>query len=543
MAGSDYNNLLQRIERLNEIGIALSAEHDTTRLLENILLGVKEITRADGGSLYVMDESRKQLRIEIIRTDSLNFAMGGTTGKDVPFPPIDLYLESGEPNLNMVVTCAVLQDRTINIEDAYTAREFDFSGTRKFDSNTGYRSRSFLTIPMKNHENETIGVLQLLNAISPESHEVVPFSAEDQRLAESLASQAAIALTNKRLIDDLKNLFDAFVKLIATAIDEKSPYTGGHCRRVPQLTMMLAEAANRIQTGPLRDFHLNDDDRYALEVAGWLHDCGKITTPEYVMDKSTKLETIYDRINTVDARFEVLRRDAEIKKLETMLDARQQGNEQAAAAAEASYQQRLAQLRDDQEFIHRANIGGEFMSPEHQERVRQIARYQWRNPEGEMVDFLSDDEVKNLNIPKGTLTDEERQVIQNHIVATIKMLEALPFPKQLQKVPEYAGGHHERVDGKGYPRGLTREQMSIPARAMAIADIFEALTDGNRPYKRAMSLSTALRILKSMKDEQHIDPDLYDVFIKEKVYLQYAEKFMQESQIDEVDPVNYLDQA
>lgn len=537
MDTSDHTNLLQRIDRLNAIGIALSAEKDTTRLLENILLGIKEITRADGGSLYIMNEGHKQLQIEIIRTDSLQFAMGGTTGKAVPFPPINLYLGDGSPNLNMVVTCSVLQDRTINIEDAYTAEEFDFSGTRKFDSTTGYRSTSFLTIPMKNHENETIGVLQLINAIDPDTGEVTAFSAEDQHLAESLASQAAVALTNKRLIDDLKHLFDSFVKLIATAIDEKSPYTGGHCRRVPELTMMLAEAAHRTQEGPLGDFVLNNDDRYALEVAGWLHDCGKITTPEFVMDKSTKLETIYDRIHTVDARFEVLRRDAEIEKLRAVVTAMQEGAGQAAVeAADASYLERIKQLDDDQAFLKRSNVGGEFMQAEHQQRVERIGKYQWRNSEGELQDFLTEDEIKNLQIPKGTLTDAEREVIQHHIVATIKMLEALPFPKQLQKVPEYAGGHHERMDGKGYPRGLTREQMSVPARVMAIADIFEALTDGNRPYKKAMSLSLALKILNNMKNDQHIDPDLYEVFIKEKVYMQYAEKFMSTTQIDEVNP-------
>ncbi|MGM0593404.1 MAG: HD domain-containing phosphohydrolase [Pseudomonadota bacterium] len=527
-------HLLQRIEKLTEIGIALSSESDTPTLLERILIGAKELTNADGGTLYSVQED-DTVKMEIVRTDSLNFAMGGTTGKPIPFEPIPLYDEHGKPNHHMVVTHAVLNDTTVNIPDAYDAEGFDFSGTQRFDASTGYRSTSFLTVPLKNHEGDIIGVLQLLNAQDGESGEIIAFDDEAQHLAESLASQAAIALTNRRLIDDLKRLLESLIQLVATAIDEKSPYTGGHCKRVPVLTMMLADAADRITEGPLSDFHMDDKDRYELEIAAWLHDCGKITTPEYVVDKATKLETIYDRIETVDTRFEVLKRDAEIAMLKQKLAAAENGERVDQTQLERHYAQSVAELDQERAFLRKSNTGGEFMAEEDIERVRQIGRRRWRH-QGEELPLLSEEEIDNLTIAKGTLNPEEREVINNHIVATIKMLEALPFPKHLRNVPEFAGGHHEKMDGSGYPRGLTGEQMSVQARIMAIADIFEALTARDRPYKKGKKLSEAIRILGFMKKDRHIDPDLYEIFLKERLFEKYAEEYLDKEQIDEVGP-------
>ncbi len=528
------NDLLERLEKLNAIGVALSAERDTDRILEAILEAAKSLTSADGGTLYRVTEDSR-LKFEILRNDTLNIAMGGTTGVAIPFDPLPLYDAQGKPNNAMVVAYSVLHDTTINIEDAYTADGFDFSGTRQFDQKTGYRSKSFLTVPMKNHEGEIIGVLQLINAKQAETGEIIPFSDADQRLTESLASQAAIALTNRLLINQLEALFESLIKLINIAIDEKSPYTGSHCVRVPVLTMMLAEAASATREGPLKDFHMTDKDRYELKIAGLLHDCGKITTPVHVVDKPTKLQTLFDRIHLVDTRFEVLKRDAEITMLRGLLTSPPAGEKGYEAAIRAEYEARIRQLDDDREFLRKSNIGGEFMSPEHQQRVETIAHYTWVNEKGETAFFLSDDEAKNLKIAKGTLTDEERQTINYHIVATIKMLETLPWPKHLKRVPEYAGGHHERMDGKGYPKGLIREQMSTQARTMAIADIFEALTARDRPYKPAKTLTESLRILGLMKLDHHVDPDLFDTFIREKVYLKYAEQFLDAEQIDEVD--------
>ncbi len=533
--------LFRRLEQLNEIGAALSQEKNLDGLLEKILVAAKTITQADGGTLYLRTEDDR-LSFAIMRTDSLGIALGGTTGKPAAFYPIHLRNREGEPNYQMVAAYAALTGKTVNIADAYSEAGFDFSGTRNFDSKTGYRSKSFLTVPMKNHEGLVIGVLQLINRLQPESSEIAPFSEADQRLAESLASQAAIAITNRQLINQLEELFEAFIRLINTAIDEKSPYTGGHCQRVPELTMMLAEAVNETRQGPLADFVMSDKDRYELRIAGLLHDCGKVTTPVHVVDKATKLQTLFDRIHLIDTRFEVLKRDARIESLEQKLAASSQPLLDEVSRRERWFEidkalrERLRRYDEDRDFLRHSNIGAEAMSAEAQQRVRAIGEgFHWRDPSGNTARLLSEDEIENLSIARGTLTAAEREIINHHIVATIKMLEALPWPRHLGNVPEYAGGHHERMDGKGYPRGLTREQMSVQARVMGIADIFEALTARDRPYKRGKTLSESLAILGQMKEGRHIDPDLFDVFVRQKVYLRYAKQFLDPHQIDEVD--------
>lgn len=510
------------IQQLLKIGVQLSSEKDIDQLLENILQAAMDITHADGGTLYRLTEDG-HLKFEILHTKSKGVHIGGKSGNPVMIPPMSLHRENGEQELSRVVCFAVHKDQTVNIADAYNAEGFDFSGTHKFDAANNYRSVSFLTIPMKNHQSEIIGVLQLLNATDPTTGAIIPFSQDSQEIVEALSSQAAVALTNQLLILKLEELFESFIGLINHAIDDKSPYTGGHCNRVPDLTMMLADAVNRCQTGPLKDFSLNDGDRQELKIAGLLHDCGKITTPVHVVDKSTKLEKIFDRINLIELRAEVVLRDIQLKLAQKFI-------------TESEANERRQKLIDDYNFLSHTNIGGEFMKDGDVQRVRDIAtRYIWQDISGQNNPFLSDEEITNLTIRAGTLNNEERQIINHHIDLTISMLEKLPWPKHLRNVTEYAGGHHEKMDGKGYPKGLTREQMSVPARCMGIADIFEALTAKDRPYKKGKTLSESLDILGKMKLGQHVDPDLFDIFIWEKVYEEYAHKFLDESQIDVVD--------
>ncbi|MGK0298582.1 MAG: HD-GYP domain-containing protein (c-di-GMP phosphodiesterase class II), partial [Gammaproteobacteria bacterium] len=513
----DFSKLLKEI---TDVGIALSAEKDHSRLLEMILLKAKEITNADGGSLYIHTVD-KQLKFEIIRTESLGVHMGGASGKPIDFYPISLYDKDGNPNNNMVVARAALTNKTVNVIDAYESTEFDFSGTKNFDKKTGYRSRSFLTVPMTNHINELIGVLQLINAIDPDTGDVTTFSELDQQIVESMASQAAVTITNRNLIDAQKELFDSFIQLIAGAIDEKSPYTAGHCRRVPVITNMLAVSATNIDVGPLKDFSMNEEEKYELDVAAWLHDCGKITTPEYVVDKGTKLETIFDRIHIVDARFEIIRRDAIVNSLLSRLEQRDDG-EKYNLEKDVELQSELVKIEQDREYIKRCNIGGERIAEEQIDRINSISIRKWINSSGEEQLLLLDEEVQNLLIGRGTLSVREREIINNHVSVTIKMLEALPYPKHLERVPEFAGCHHEKMNGTGYPKGLTKEEMSIPARMVAIADVFEALTANDRPYKKAMGLKQSLAILGQMKLDGHVDPDLFDVFMHDKIYLKYA---------------------
>jgi HD-GYP domain-containing protein (c-di-GMP phosphodiesterase class II) len=519
MSARHADDILARLETLHEIGRALSSERDIRSLLERILDAAQSFANADGGTLYLVENN--QLEFEVIRNDTLGYRLGGRGGSAISFPPVRLYEDNGTPVRGTVVAHAAQTGETVNIEDAYCAEGFDFAGTRMFDEKNGYRSQSFLTVPMKNHGGAVIGVLQLINARGPDGT-VRAFSGEDQQLVESLASQAAIALNNRQLIGQMENLFESLINLINSAIDEKSPYTGGHCERVPVLTMMLAEAAERTKDGPLSEFRMNDRDRYELKIAGLLHDCGKITTPVHVVDKATKLETLYDRIHLLEARWEVFFRDAKIDLLEGRID-------------QAAYDARCKQLAKDFAMIRRSNVGGEFFEDEKVARVKEIAQGRWTTHAGEERPALSADEADNLCIRRGTLNKQERDIINHHIVVTIDMLEALPWPPHLTRVPEFAGGHHERMDGKGYPKGLTREQMSVQARVMGIADIFEALTAADRPYKNGKTLSEALGILGRMKMDHHIDADLFEVFLRERVYLRYAKRFLPPEQIDRID--------
>ena len=533
----DPAELYLRLKQLNDIGVALSGETDIARLLEAILVAAKTITNADGGTLYRVTDDR-MLRFEIVRNDTLAIAMGGTTGAGVPFQPIALYTPNGVPVTSMVAAYTVHHGHSVNIADAYRHEDFDFSGTKHFDEKTGYRSRSFLTVPMKDHESTTIGVLQLINAKDRTTGVVGPFTDADRHLAESLASQAAIALTNRLLINRLEELFESFIGVINAAIDDKSPYTSGHCQRVPILTMLRADAVDACQVGPLKGFSMTERDRRELKIAGLLHDCGKVTTPVHIVDKATKLQTLFDRIELIDTRWEIVKRDMELELAGGRLAAvGHGGGRQAPAALERNCERRLAEIEADRAFLRQCNIGGERMRAEEQERVRQISeRYRWRDGSGNEHPLLTAGEIESLTVPAGTLTREERRIVNHHIDVTIRMLEALPWPRHLTRVPEYAGGHHERMDGKGYPRGLKREEMSVQARCMGIADIFEALTAADRPYKKGKTLSESLRILGKFKLNGHIDPDLFDVFMWQKVYVTYAAQCMDPAQIDAVDP-------
>ncbi len=519
-----------------ELLIALSGEPNTGRLVERILTEAQAITHADGGTLYLYrdDGGRPRLEFALVRNNSLRYNLGGSSGGNIDLAPIPLYLEGGKENHHHVAAHAALSGKMINIADAYESEEFDFSGTKAFDREHGYHSVSFLTIPLLNHLDEVIGVLQLVNAIHPYTRKVTRFSSYVEPLARALASYAAIALNNLILVQELKDLLDAFIKVIAKAIDAKSPHTSRHCQRVPLLTELMVQAACDDRE-TFRDFQFDEDDWYELRVAAWLHDCGKLSTPDSVLDKSTKLHTLDDRIEWVAARFAALRQHQELETLRAIA-----AEPQRRVELEAKLQQTLAQFEDDLAFLRRANSGGESMAAEDQERVRSLAKLQWPDAEGRLQPLLSDDEVDNLCIERGTLTPDERQVINNHMQVTIDMLESLPFPRKLRRVPEYAGGHHEKMDGSGFPRGLRREQMSIPARMMAIADIFEALTAHDRPYKKPMKISQALQILRGMRDNRHIDPDLFDLFLRMRVWEQYAGQVLSPGQLDVEDPAPYV---
>ena len=520
--------------------IELAATSDTEEIIERILHEAKSLTHSEGGTLYLMNtdgNGHSTLNFEIINNDKLDIHMGGKTGTLIPFPGIPLVEEDGQMNEHNVAAYSANTKKVVNIPDVYLSKDFDFSGARKFDEQTHYRTKSVLTLPLLNHQQDVIGVLQLINSRHPDTDHVIPFSERYTPLLKGLALYAAIALNNQILVQDLKNLLDAFIRAIAKAIDAKSPHTSGHCQRVPLIMELLAEAGCE-DDGLFNDFNLNEDQWYELRVSAWMHDCGKLATPDTVLNKATKLDKMQDGLTTVEARFATLKQCKKVEYLAALI-----AQPESQKSLLEHYEQCIKDIDDDLNFIRTSNKGGEFMKEESKQRVIDIAKIKWTDANGELQNILNEDEIYNLCIERGTLTTEERQIINNHMTVTIDMLEELPFPKNLKKVPEYAGGHHEKMNGSGFPRGLTRDQMSIPARMMAIADIFEALTAKDRPYKDPMKISLSLNIMKRMVEDEHIDPDLYELFVKGRVWEKYAKRVLSPEQLDVTDIEPYMLQS
>ncbi|CAH9063490.1 hypothetical protein PSEHALCIP103_02924 [Pseudoalteromonas haloplanktis] len=520
------------LQHFIDISIRLTTEKNSSKLLDEILQVVMSIANSDAGSIYSIT-SNKQLKFETVINKSLNLYLGGTLGGPVDFPNIELFID-GKPNDTAIVAHSVNTGEVINIPDVYDALPFDMSAARKMDARTGYRSESMLTIPLKDHEDDIIGVIQLIN-VKDAQNKNIPFSEELVTLIRSFASLGAISLTNSTLVKDMEVLFSTFAEAIAMAIDEKSPHTGGHCKRVPALTLMLADAVHKIDKGPLADFIMSPEDRHELSLAGWLHDCGKIATPDHIMEKSTKLETIFDRIEFIDAKFEIISRDLELSYQQQIISAIKQNKSVEVLQFERLLETELKQLALDRALLQRVNIGGEFLGEEEQAHILRISKQYSLKINGEETPLLTDDEVENLMIRRGTLTQGEREIMKRHMDITKNILDILPFPKHLSNVAEYALGHHEKLDGTGYPRGLTKEQMSVPARLMAITDIFEALSAVDRPYKKAKPVSECLNILGNMVSNNHLDPDIFAIFIESEVYKNYINEYANPEQLDEVD--------
>ncbi len=515
-------------ERLVELAIALSAERNLRRLLERFVTEAQHLTNAEGGTLYLLSEDRRRLHLAILRNTVLDLRYGGLDGTLAPFPPIELERSNAAPSLRSVAGEVAVTGRTILVDDAYRDPRFDLQEARAFDARTGYRTRSLLSVPVADGYGEVTGVLQLVNARSA-TGEPVGFAAGLQPLVEALAALAGVALDNRRLLDGQKRLFKAFVAVIANAIDAKSAHTGAHCKRVPELTLMLARAACAESEGPFQDFLLSEEEWEELEIAAGLHDCGKVTTPEWVMDKATKLQTIRDGMDVVRARFAALKAAAERDHWRARV-----ASQGESPAQDSALRQHLAGLDSALSFLERCNDGRDPLPEGAVARIRDIAAMPWPAPGGD-APLLSPEEVECLSIPVGTLTEAERRIVNGHVVATIDMLRQLPFPPSLARVVDIAGGHHERLDGSGYPRQLTARQLSMPARMLAVADIFEALTAADRPYKHGRTLSESVTLLADMAGAGKVDADVVALLLRSGVYRTYAERHMRSEQIDPVD--------
>lgn len=572
------------VQQFIEISKALSAEKDFDRLLENILLEARKVCNADGGSIILYDDETQSADVRFVYNQRSNMHYGGSSKNKVPFTKISL----GNQPSNLIEQHVALSGQTLVFDDVAEHKEMDCRHLSDRYDHGDYRCRSLLSLPLRNRQDEIIGILELVNARGTVDDRIIGFKPEIVSYVQALSSQAAISLDNRRLLKAQKDLMDSFIQLIAGAIDAKSPYTSGHCQRVPELARMLAEAAHNSDVGPFESFRLSDDEWYELHIASWLHDCGKVTTPEYVVDKATKLECVYNRLHEIRMRFEVLWRDAQIEHLKN-LTSNADDNEKDKLATQ------LKQLQEEFEFIAECNVGGEYMAPERMERLKSIGSKTWLryfddrvglsyeesvrkqrqpakplpteetvladkdehivprddngrpfgdNPYGFCMDVpdnaVNYGELYNLSVARGTLTAEDRFKINEHIVQTIILLNKLPFPKELRRVPRWAGNHHETLVGSGYPRKLQAEDLSVPERIMAIADIFEALTASDRPYKKAKALSESLRIMSFMRNDGHICPRLFDLFLSSGIYQEYAQRFLSPGQIDDVDVSQFM---
>ncbi|NVJ53794.1 MAG: GAF domain-containing protein [Campylobacteraceae bacterium] len=505
-----------KFERIMDINLQLSSELDKSVLFEMILTLTRELTHCEAGTLYIMSKDKRSLDFKVVQNDPLNIFMGGTKD-DLTWESLPLYLEDGTKNKSMVAVVAALENRIINIPDVYNNKDYNFQGTKEFDKRTGYESKSMIVIPLVNHEEDVIGVLQLINKTKI-SKSTIAFTDEDEKIIKALASQAAMALTNNFLINSLEDFLNAFVTTIAHAIDAKSKHTRNHIGRVAKVANYLAKAIHEDET-TYKEVTYSENDFRQIELAAWMHDIGKISMPESIIDKSTKLEKMIDRIGFIEERMEILKRDDEIKLLKNEI-------------TQEEYNKNIEKYDEDIKFLKKANIGGEFMDDEDIQRVQEIAKYNYYK-NGKKTRFLSEDEEFNLCIKKGTLTSHEKSIMNYHAQLSLDMLSSLPFPKKYKDVLNIAVNHHEKLNGKGYPRNLDESQLALEDRIMILADIFEALTSNDRPYKDAKKLSEVFKILSFMAKDGEIDKDLLRFFHENEALRKYAYEELFDYQIDE----------
>lgn len=522
---------VSHIRSLTQIGKSLSSETDLNRIFDMILDMAIEFTNADGATIYKVTEDGKFLAFEIVYTGTLNLRMGGTHGQ-VNWPQIPLYDDNGKPRLSHIVTSVYHSKTDLCFDDVYETKDYDISGTIRTDQTHGYRCKSMLAIPLKNHEDEVLGVIQIINAMN-KNHEIIPFNNEHKTMLYSLASQAAIALSNRRLIEDLENLLMQFMRAIAFAIEKKSKYSSEHIMRVAKLTDWIAQRINSTADGHYGGIIFSENELKELSMAGWMHDVGKIITPEYIMDKSVKLEAIVDRIELVKQRFEIFALILEIQRKELSEDAFE-NLLSSTFGADTKATNFHDYLEGEFSFLERVNMGGEFLPDADIARIEALANIKL-DCNGKTYHVLEENEKQNLLIRRGTLMPEEIKSMSAHVSVTWEMLSKLSFPQKYKNVAFYAATHHEKLNGKGYPWGLKGDELPLQSRIIAVADIFEALTSADRPYKKAKTLAESLKIMAFCVRDGDLDADLLDFFLDSGLYLEYANENMFKKQVDEVD--------
>ncbi len=492
------------VEQLNQIGLALTSEHNLNRLLSMIVNEVRRFTRSDGGSLYIKEA--EELSFEVAQNDTLSRRHG-----EQPFNPFKIPI-----NTKSIAGYVATTGNILNIADLGKVGDdvtFSLTTMREFDKNMNYQSVSMLAVPMRDHKDEIIGVIQLINALDADGNPK-PFSLDMQRLVLSLTSQAAVAISNSRFILQVKNLFESIVTYSAQAIDARSPHTAGHSDRVSELVLSLAHCINAEDNGSFSDIVFNEEGLNELRIAALLHDIGKIGVRESVLDKSNKLTD--DRLEAIENRFAFVRRDMENDLKDRLLEDRSMSDAEIASL-KTDNTAKLAILDEDLALIEKLNIP-KYYTDEDEVQLRSIAEKTYRDINGDEQPFLTEYELTNLLVRKGNLTSDERKEIESHVVHTLKILEKIPFTEEFRNIPAIAATHHEMLNGSGYPKGLTAEAIPLQARMLAIADIFDALTAKDRPYKPPLPLPVTIKILREEAGNGRLDTDLVELFIEREAY-------------------------
>ncbi|MDH5559242.1 MAG: GAF domain-containing protein [Deltaproteobacteria bacterium] len=559
------SDLEEQIGILVSAGVMISQDQEQSNVLHIIINTARALTNADGGTVYILEEEyeddpfnpgeikARYLTFEVMQNETMNVFL---SGDKINLPPVPLETD-GKPNHKNVSASCANTGKIVNIPDVYDAEGFDFSGAKKYDQATGYRSKSMLVIPLKDHENQINGVLQLINRKTPDGKEVIAFSDRDQALVQSVSFQAASTLTTARLLKDQVILFNSFVQVLAEGLGEKSPYNFSHINRVAKLSLEIAEEIDKWSEGDYGKIHFDKNKMDEISLAGWMHDIGKLTTPENIVSKSIKLELLSDRFDLIVERFNSKIKDLQIDHLQKEVEGlKNQSSPEYFHEINKEKEESISLLIQDLKTINKTNFGGEFLNDDLKaliEKYYQVKHTQHiltkegkvaesnRTVDVDLADhpgsasLISEVEREMLLIGKGTLSEDERKQINDHADRSWRWLMKLPFPKKMIKLPLYAGAHHETLNGQGYPNKLKANQLPIQSRIIAIADIFEALTANDRPYKSPMPLSKALNILGFMIKDGHLDPEIIKIFLKSGRFLKYAQESLDKEQIDEVD--------